>query len=812
MIKNYFLTAIRTIRAARVFAAINILGLAIGISAALVIYLIVRFDLSFEDFQTNGHRLYRVVTDAHLDGEEFYLAGVPYPLRAAAGKELTGLTRTIPIWPAGMRVTILRKNDPAVFRLPKQVFTDAAYFQSFHFYKWLAGSAKDLDAPSYTVLTVSRAAAYFPGLAPAQVIGKNILYDDSLNATVAGVVSDPPLNTDFDWQEFISDAGLPHTPLRQYANPDDWVGFIGSCQLMVELAPGTDTAAINHQLAALREKYLGKQAAALYVHRLQPLYDIHFNARYDAFFHRFAHKPTLYGLMLVAAFLLLLGCINFINLSTAQAARRAKEIGIRKTLGSTQRHILFQFLGEAFLLTLLSLALSLVLTPWLLHAFSDFIPPELHFNFLHQPHIWSFAFVLLGTVTLLAGFYPSLILSRFKPVKVLNNQSWSGSASTRSGTLRKVLTVSQFVIAQAFVIATLLVGRQLHYTMNADLGFKKEAIVDFNLPFAFGQQDKRPGLLLDRIRPIPGVAIAASGGPTPSLEGNETNELRYSDGKKNVNMQVDIRYGDTNFIKVYALHLLAGRNVRPSDTLRELLINRTYCSILGFKTPAEAIGKTVTDGNQIVPIVGVIADFHQASLHTPIKPLALACSYDQQFYIHIGLQPQLPGSNSWQKTLARVKTAYESIYPGREFDFEFFDESIAKYYTAEQHLSRLLQWATGLTILISCLGLAGLVIFTTNTRTKEIGIRKVLGASVTAIVALLSKDFIKLLLIAFVIAAPIAWWTIHRWLEGFAYRTPISWWAFPLAGGGMIATALLTMSIRTIRTATANPVRTLRCD
>jgi putative ABC transport system permease protein len=813
MLRNYLLTALRNLRTTKTFSLINIIGLAIGISAALVIYLIVDFDLSFERFQPNGDRIYRVVTDIKgIGGEGMRLAAVPYPLPAIARKDLTGITECTAIWPTSLNVTPAQtdKNQPTVFRGEVLTYTDAHYFKLFHFYTWLAGSGAGLDAPYHTVLTASRAATYFPGLTPAQIIGKTLLYSDSIASTVTGIVSDPPLNTDLNWQEFLSIATAPRTSYLQYANSDDWGNIIGTYRCMIELSPGTRPASIDNQLARLRKKYASDTT---YVHQLQPLADIHFNATYDAFYHRMAHKPTLYGLMLVAAFLLLLACINFINLTTANAARRAKEIGIRKTLGSSQRQLLLQFLGETFLLTAASLILSLFLTPGLLHAFADFIPTEVHFQPLHQPGLWAFAVTLLLIVTALAGFYPSWVLSRFQPVLVLKNQTYSTPGSTRSGLLRRSLTIFQFFIAQAFIMGTMVVGRQLHYTLAADLGFKKDAIAYFDTPFIFGKPDNKRFVLLDRLRTIPGIERAGTADIPPTFDFPIYNQLLYTDGKKtNLDQQVQIRKGDSNYIKIYHLPLMAGRNLHPSDTVAEFLINQTYCRLLGFKKPEDAIGKTIMDGSQPVPIVGVIPDFHQENLHAPIKPLVIAWAANDQLSIHVALQPQTPDGKGWKKTLDQVETAYKDLYPGTDFDLAFLDETIAKYYTAEQQLSRLLQWATGLTILISCMGLAGLVIFTTNTKRKEIGIRKVLGASVTTIVTLLSKEFVNLLLIAFGIATPLAWWSLHKWLEGFAYRAPVNWWIFPLAGAAMMGFALLTMSIRTVRAATANPVTALRSD
>jgi putative ABC transport system permease protein len=813
MIKNYFLTALRNLRTTKTFSLINILGLAIGISAALVIYLIVDFDLSFENFQPNGNRIYRVVTDIIGSGSDLRLAAVPYPFPAAARKEITGITECTAIWPTSLNVTVPQPGNahPTIFRNDgNMAFTDAHYFKLFRFYTWLAGSAAQLDIPNHTVLTASRAATYFPGLSPNQMIGKTLRYGDSITATVAGIVSDPPINTDFAWKEFLSMSAATHTNFRQYTAPDDWGNIHGTYRCLVELAPGTQPASIDRQFSQLLKKYASDTTR---IHRLQPLSDIHFNAAYDAFYRRMAHKPTLYGLMLVAAFLLLLACINFINLTTANASHRAKEIGIRKTLGSSQRQLLLQFLGETFLLTSASLILSLILTPWLLHVFADFIPADVHFRPLQQPRIWAFAAILLLAVTALAGFYPSWILSRFQTVLVLKNQTDRAAGGTRSGMLRKSLTIFQFFIAQAFIMGTIVVGQQLHYTLTTDLGYKKDAIVYFDTPFTFGKTDNNRFVLLDRLRSIPGIEKAGTASVPPTFDFPITNYLSYSDGKKiKVEQQIQFRCGDSNYIGIYRMPLLAGRNLRPSDSVAEFLINQTYCRLLGFKKPQDAIGKTVMDGSQSVPIVGVIPDFHQESLHAPIKPLVITWSNKDQFSVHLALLPQTPDGKGWKQTLAKVGAAFKDIYPGKDLELVFIDEAIAKYYTAEQQLSRLLQWATGLTILISCMGLAGLVIFTTNAKKKEIGIRKVLGASVTTIVTLLSKEFVNLLLIAFGIATPLAWWSLHKWLQSFAYRAAINWWIFPLAGAAMMGFALLTMSIRTVRAATANPVGSLRSE
>jgi ABC-type antimicrobial peptide transport system permease subunit len=544
---------------------------------------------------------------------------------------------------------------------------------------------------------------------------------------------------------------------------------------------------------------------------------MHFNGNYNTNLIPAASMTTLYGLMAAALFLLLLGCINFINLTTAQSIQRAKEIGIRKTIGSSKKQLILQFLGETFFITLLATILSVLLTPWILKVFADFVPPGLQFNLLKQPHILLFLLLLTLVTTLLSGFYPAFVLSAYKPVLVLKNHVYANAGKTRSVWLRKTLTVSQFVIAQVFIMATVLVSKQIHYSLTKEMGFKKEAIFSFGIPFnlqMFQQQqpETKHRVLLEQLKAMPGIDQVSVGGAPPSSNGTSSGQLKYVDGKTELESDVQFKYADTNYIKLYGLHLLAGRNVRQSDSTVEYVINETYSKMLGFKKPEDAVGKDLLQNKKRIPIVGVIADFHQRSLHEPIKPLALSYAPANSYTIHVALKPQAPGSNAWKTAIAKIEKAYKQVYPKDDFQYTFYDESIAAFYKADQDTSKLLGWATGLSILISCLGLLGLAIYTTNQRTKEIGIRKVLGATVAQIVTILSKEFVLLVLIAFVIAVPVAWWGMQQWLQNFAYRTDVSWWIFGVSGIGMLLVALLVLSARTIKAAHANPVKNLRTE
>ncbi|HEY4147331.1 MAG TPA: ABC transporter permease [Chitinophagaceae bacterium] len=816
MFKNYCITAFRHFRRNKLFSLINILGLSIGISAALVIFLIVWREFSFDRFEKDGDRIFRVVMDAHINGGEGHSAGLPAPLGGAVQNELTGLEQTVPVFQfqgdATATVSVQEGAAAVAYKSQKEiVFTNPAYFELLS-YRWLAGSpVASLRDPFKVVLTESRAKLYFPGVPVEKMEGKVLTYNDGvdeLQATVSGIVKDLNENTDFRGAEFISMATIAKTSLQGRFMMTVWDDWMAYSHLYVKLAPGGSRESAERQLAALFKKYntdTNKQHRLEF--RLQPLSDIHFNSNYPEVGHEFGNRPALYGLLAVAAFLLLLGCINFINLATAQASRRAKEIGIRKTMGSSKKQLIGQVLSETFFIALLATLLSIVLTPLLLNMFRDFIPAGLQFDLLHQPSIAVFLLLITLGVSFLSGLYPAFILAGFNPVLVLKNQVFTGTGQVRSVRIRKVLTVSQFVIAQFFIIATLMVSKQIHYTLNKDLGFRKEAILTFDLPFDT-VRSRGPQLLND-IKAIPEVEMASSGFFSPASGGVAYTNVSYS-ARPDLHLNVDLRWGDTNYLKLYQVKILAGRNVAQSDTFRELLVNETYAKLLGFQHPETILNKQLTLNGKQLPVVGVMKDFHEESLHSPIGPVVFAGSKGPIF--HILLRPQDAEGQLWQRGIARIQKAYRQIYPDADFNYAFLDDTLAKMYKTEENMSHLLIWATGLTIFISCLGLLGLVIYTTNTRAREIGVRKVLGASVTGIVSLLSRDFVRLVLIAFFIAVPVAWWAVYKWLDNFAYRTSMSWWIFGISGLLLLLFAVLTLSVQTIRTALANPVESLRVE
>lgn len=818
MIRTYFKVAFRNFWRHKLFTFINVIGLSIGISAALVIYLLVHYDLTFDKFHNDGDRIYRVVTNFSFAGSPGYNPGVCGPLSWAVKNEVTGLQQVAPIFRLSQpNVTVPNGNKTSSrFKIQDNIIVaDSDYFKLFQ-YKWLAGSAKSaLNAPYEVVLTSGQAEKYFPGLSYEQMLGRTVIYD-TLRTTVSGIVQTIKQNTDLVFHDFISfPTAFSNPSLKEQLRLHNWGGTSPEYQLIIKLAPQATVARIEKQINDIEKKNYKSRPGVTEEFALQPLADIHFNTLYGTFNGRVADKTTLLELSGIALFLLLLGCINFINLTTAQSAQRAKEIGIRKTMGSSRRQLVFQFIGETFFLTLTAVVISSIMAPVILKFFAGFIPAAVQTGPIAQPNVVLFLILLTIVVSLSSGFYPAMVLSGYKPISVLKNQAGKGQ-QTRKALLRKSLTVAQFAIAQFFIMATILVSKQIYYALHKDLGFKKDAILIVNSPWK-NRQERLNQVLLNKFRAIPQVDMISMGRDAPTSDDSHGTEGAYKDGKKEIKIEnLGLKFGDENYIKVYHIKLLAGRNLMPGDTSKAFLINNTLAKQIGFNNPQDAVGKVISNfnGDRDMQIVGVVADFNQESIHAAIAPLAILTSTNFYFNgtFHIALKPQTENGDDWKAAISAMEKAWKQCYPEDDFEYQFFDESIARLYANEQNTVSLLNWATGLSILISCLGLLGLTIYITTQRTKEIGVRKVLGATVTQIVVLLSAEMAWLIVLAFVIVSPVAWWAMNKWMQNFADHTNISWWIFALTGCGMLLTALFTSGFRTVKAALENPVKSLRSE
>lgn len=795
MLSNYLRIAFRQLWKHKALSAINVLGLSIGFSAALVIWMMVYFDLSFDKFHPAGDRIYRVVSESPDWGMS---SAVPLPVADVLNKEVSGLERSALVYEFVPNVSIKGGKEQYHFMQKRIAFADASYFDIIQ-YEWLYGSPAVLRAPDQVVLTEERAAQYFPGVPAGEVIGREVIYDDSLHLTVAGLIAALPGRTDFHFAEFVSmPTAHTHKGVRDYIGIGRWNMVNTSANLFVMLRPGTTVEKVNRQLAGIPARY---NEGDKDIYFLQPLSEFHFDSRFELFERRHANMTTLYSLSALVVFLLLLGCINFINLQTAQAAGRAREIGVRKTMGSSKWKLIMQFLGESALLTIFAAGLAIVFVPFILHTFSDFIPEGVNMTLMKDWRVFIFIPLLIVIVSLMAGLYPAFVMARFQPVLALKNSLHGVKGKTR---LRQILTVSQFAAALVLIMATIIVSKQTRYALHKELGFAKDNRIAMYKPRGSATMD----VLRRQLLAMPEVTATTYGFGAPLSLGTTATRAALGHDALKDESAIEVKYVDTAYLNFYRLRLLAGRNLAPSDTMREVVINETFARKAGYKKPEDALGQSLTSSGIRYPVIGVVADFHAKSLREPIKPLMLTTGRSYVNMLHVAFEK----GTDMRAALGKIEKEWAGLYPGVPFKYNFVDEALKHFYREETRLIKLLAWATGVAILISCLGLLGLAIYATRQRTREIGIRKVLGASVLSIVSLFSGNILKLVLIALVIASPPAWWLMQQWLNKFAYAIAVPWWIFPAAGAAAALLALLTVGVQSLKAALINPAQVLKND
>jgi hypothetical protein len=813
MFKNYVKIAWRNIARHKVHTAVNILGLSLGLCACISIYVISRYELSFDTFHPAKERIYRVMGDVtESTGDKLHFARVPLPVSLDGRLQLSGVEAIAGIIPFNASI-----NIPAADGTAKQfdsriaethylttVIAEPQYFDVFA-YDWLAGDAHTaLAAPFKVVLTESKARQYFgPGALDA-MIGKQVIYEDSLTVSVSGIVRDWHQNTDLLFTDFISFSTVQGSFLRNNFSTGSWAQNSMPAWVFTKLADGIKPERVNTQLAALVKREADPQVKlALW---LEPLTDIHFNADIIENPIRTADKLTIYILMGIAAFILLLAVINFINLSTAQSIQRAKEVGVRKVLGSSSMSLVFQFLTETMLLTLFAVLLAASLVSPVLAMFRSFIPEGVSFD-LFSASTLLFLLLVVVITTLLAGLYPARVLSSYLPALSLK-----GAGLQKGGEkwwLRRGLIVFQFSVSIVFIIGSMVIANQLKYTREKDLGFTADAVITIDTPR--GDSLSKIRVLAQAIRQIPGINKVALQWLAPMTDNPRGMKLKFKSTDEK-DFWVTQVAGNEEYIPLYKIKLLAGRNLLKSDSVREFVINESLMRNMGLQTPALALGKTLYWNNKPYPVVGVVADFHTKSLHDPVTPLCIINRPEREGSIAVKLASAGVSSAAIKNTLLQIEKVWRQVYPGATFNYRFYDETLALLYEKDQQAAMLMNTAMGVTIFISCIGLFGLTLFIVKRRAKEISIRKILGASVTNITTMLSRDFIILVVIALFIAAPVAWYFMDQWLQSFAYRVDISWWIFALAGIATLCIALATVSMQAIKAALANPVKSLRAE
>jgi ABC-type lipoprotein release transport system permease subunit len=825
MIKKQLLFALRRLRWHKLTTSINILGLTFGILSCVVIYLYVAFEFSYDKFHADTDRIYRLMVSTSR-GNDVWMAE---PVGSAMRRETTDFSAVTTLFTDDTKVLIPTAGQP-----PRVIpgisgdqtyhisFADTDYLKIFH-YQWLAGNpATALQKPFSVVLTESEAKRYFQGGTPQDWMGRAVVYEDSLTVSVTGIVKDWDKNSDFGFKDLISYNTLESSFLKSYTG--QWNMSGSGINVYVKLASGITAAQAEQQSSAFYRRQTKPAPGVKVGMSLQPLSDVHFNAAYSDTYSRHAHKPTLIALAGIALFILIIAAINFINLSTAQSILRAKEVGIRKVMGSSRGGLIWQFLIETGIIVVIAMALALLLTNPVLATLHGFIPEGVRLH-ISNPDTWLFIGATIGVTCLIAGWYPGRALSSFLPVVSLKGQ---GVRQLNSKSyLRKGLIVFQFTVSLLFIIGTMMVSRQIHFMLNTDLGFNKDAIVTIDLPW--GQPNNRKDVFATEIRHLAGVRQVSLNTADPQSLHHKFmgTRLEYK-GPTDVTIMPGGDCIDTGYISLYGLTLVAGRNFYLADTARRsipasgstpaqpgyqpVILNETAARALGFNRPADAVGKQMINGPISGPVIGVVKDFHLDDMHQKIRPFLFSTQAGTASQLSIKLSSAGLSAAEVKKLMTNMESVFKKIYAGTAFQSRFFDESLEQLYTQERQTSQIMNIAMGIAIFISCMGLFGLAAFTANQRTREIGIRKVLGAGVPQLVSLLSREFILLVGLSTVIAAPVAGWAMHRWLQDFAYRTSMPWWIYVVAGVVAVVIALLTVSCQAIRAATANPVESLRVE
>lgn len=807
MIKNYLKIAFRNLVRHKAFSVINIAGLAIGIASCLLLFTVVKYELSYDKFQPNYNQVYHVVTQDKTSDGLSYTPGVPFPTLEAVRLDFPQITSAALLANYGSQVTVLGKNASNATPKKKFIeetgffFCDPQFFKVFS-YEWMAGAPSVLSEPNVTVLTQKTADKYFGNWKDA--MGQYLKLDNAVTVKVSGILKDISANTDFPLA-VVTSYETAKANSNVYFYSEFWGATTSNFQVFMLLPKNISADKINSQLLAFSDKHFGDRKRSERTNFLQPLSDIHFDQRFESFGDHVTAKSTLWTLSLIAIFIIIMACINFINLSTAQAVGRSKEIGIRKVLGGYRWQLFFQVIGETaiivFTSVLFALAIAMLCMPFIKHIASIEEP----LGFFNLQTI-VFVLLLLVFVTILAGLYPALVLSGFKPALALKNKITSATVGGIS--LRRGLVITQFAISQILIIGTIVAIAQMNYVRNADLGFNKEAVLIINAnadSVVHSRQLSYKQMLLQ----MPGVKSVSFSSDVPSSNSNSATNFGF-DHKPDPDFALFTKFADEDYFKTFGLQMLAGRPFDKSDTIHEVVVNETLMKKLGIKNPGEMVGKEImikSNSNVWTKITGVVKDFKTNSLKEDVKPLAI--SEMREYY---GVTSVKLISSNIKKTKTNVEAAWNKSYPEYASTSSYMDDNIADFYKQDEQLSLLYKIFAGIAIFISCLGLYGLVSFMAVQRTKEIGIRKVLGASVQNIIYLFSKEFTILILAGSLVAVPVAWYMMSNWLQNFVFGIKMNWIVFAIAIVFSIVVAWLAVGYKSIKAAMANPVKSLRSE
>lgn len=798
MLKSYLKVLLRNFARNKSFTLINISGLTLGITCSLVMFLIVKQELSFNTYHSNVDSIYRIGHIDVVDGREYSQGGVPLVMAPAVKEDIVGVKDVTLVSHEGYGLISVRDVNGQVKYYeenPELVYIEPNFFKVFD-WKLLEGSiAEGLDQPNMVALNETLAEKYFPN---ESAIGKTIRLNKQTDLQVIAVLEDAPKNSDFPFGLFISMETKKSLNQRDFNN---WGSISSSNVAFIHVEANVTQEQIEAQFPDFVEKHWNKEMREERRFVLSALSEYHFDDRFGTFSGREMPKVILYTYAIVGLLLIVTACFNFINMSTAMAVKRAKEVGMRKVLGSSRKQLIMRFIGETFVITLISVLLSMGLTERLLPmVINDFVGIEIPFNPVRDLTLFLYLVVTLVSVSVLAGLYPALVLSKAQPISALK-----GSMSSGKGNMffRRFLVLIQFFLCQLLIFGTVVASRQMNFFLSADMGYDQEWILNVNMR---DRSEAAQKLWASKLDNLPGVQnYSFSYRPPFSGSVSSTNGYFYSSDTSRIEINTQIKMADHKYAETYGIELLAGDWLSKGDTTTQYVVNEEFLIKAGIDNPIDALGQIANVWGVRAPIVGVVKDYHTGRLDAKIEPVAMFNA--TRDYRTIGLRVVAANADD---VIESLKEIWYQVNEEYEFNYSFLDEEVRQFYEGEKKMSQLLTVFAGIAIFIGCLGLYGLVAFMANQKAKEIGIRKVLGASVANVMRKFSQEFLVLVLIAFPFAALFGYLGMNGWLQQYEYRIPIGPAIFLISIGASVFIAMMTTGYRSMRAATANPVNSLR--
>ncbi len=792
MVKNYFKIAWRNIINRKFYTLLNIGGLAVAISCCILIYVFSSYNLSFDTYHNNANNIFRLVYELHLDKTEYD--------KGASFAEFKTLKTTVPqVQDAAFSVDkqsfVITVNDNInkLFKEDKNVaFTNADWFRLFK-YNLIAGNANELNQPGSMVIREKVARKYYGNI---DVIGKTLQVNNK-PFKITGLIADGPGNTDLKSEIYLSLGSISYLmPLWDKNFYTDW-GYINSTNnAYVMLHNAREKNIVESELSALTIKRMGEQGAKYYRFKLLPLNQAHFDTRYGGT----VQKSLLWNLLIIGILIICIAIFNYTNITIAQQTRRVTEIATRKVLGGSTRQIFMQFITESLVISIISILVSVVLIILLLPVANRCLFGNEPVYIISYTKLVGFSIIVLFVITLGTGVYPALVLSRISIIQALKNKAIGFSAASGS----KILVVFQNVVTQALIICTIVIIIQVHFLRNTDIGFDRKSVITIPVGQLSASQKEQFGQNLRQLATVQSFSFCNK---APSSDSQRGATFQYNNRTNWEKIPARFAIGDSAYCKTFGLKIIAGRNLHSSAAIPEYLVNETMATFLEGKNKEAVIGKSLLPGDHKGVIVGVVKDFNTKSLIEPIEPSVIL----QDTVLQTTLAVKLSGSQT-KATLNSIRQIFNNTLPQQVFSYQFVDEQIADLYKKEDVQQKLIWLASSVAILISSLGLIGLVSLAVAQRTKEVGIRKVLGATIAQISFMLSNDFMRLVLLSFIIAAPASYYLMSNWLQNFAYHIHISWWIFALAGIIAILVAVITIGFQTIKAAITNPVKSLKSE